>query len=121
MMSGSLLFVGEGFFPYARLPSFASLGGWRALLGSSTVPFSSLARLARGPVAPPLFGVSIHRTPSSTREPYGAVRPSERLRPKAAALPSPAAPWPTQEILAALRARPGPEARSPGCAASGRR
>src|SRR5215213_3304671 len=78
MMSGPLLFVGEGFFPYARLPSFASLGGWRALLGSSTVPFSSLTRLARGPVAPPLFGVSIHRTPSSTRG--CAQRPPERCR-----------------------------------------
>jgi hypothetical protein len=83
MMSGPLLFVGEGFFPnvssfaYA-FPSFASLEGWRDLLAFSTVPFSSLVRclagapLARGPVAPALllpllFGVSIHRTPFSTR------------------------------------------------------
>src|SRR3712207_5178534 len=77
MMSRPLLFVGEGFFPYARLPSFAGLAGWRALLGSSTVPFSSLARLARGPVASPLFGVSIHRTASSTR---AALCPPAGLR-----------------------------------------
>ena len=79
MMSGPLLFVGKGFFPYAssfaRFPSFASLEGWRDLL-ASTVPYSSLVRclagapIARGPVAParlfpPLFGVPIHRALSS--------------------------------------------------------
>jgi hypothetical protein len=47
MISRPLLFVGEGFFPYVG--SFAG------------------APLAKGPVVPPLFGVSIHRTPSPTR------------------------------------------------------
>jgi hypothetical protein len=81
MMSGPLLFVGEGFFPNVSSFAYAfpaRLEGWRDLLAFSTVPFSSLVRclagapLARGPVAPALllpllFGVSIHRTPFSTR------------------------------------------------------
>jgi hypothetical protein len=81
VMPRPLLFVGIGFFPYAG--SFARfprrLEGWRNLLASSTVPFSSslvrcLALAAR--LYPPLFGVATHRTPSSTRT--GALRAPAR-------------------------------------------
>src|SRR5918997_5801809 len=84
MMSPPLLFVGEGFFPYVGSFAYAFPGrfeSWRDLL-TSTVPFPSLVRclagapIARGPVAPLLFGVSIHRTPSATR---ASQRPSGRL------------------------------------------
>jgi hypothetical protein len=74
-----LLFVGEGFFPNVSSFAYAfpaCLEGWRDLLASSTVAFSSLVRcLAGAPIAgfagparlfPPLFGVPIHRAPSST-------------------------------------------------------
>ncbi len=81
MMLRPLLFVGEGFFPYVGSFAYAFPGrfeSWRDLL-TSTVPFPSLVRclagapIARGPVAPLLFGVSIHRTPFSTRT--GALWP----------------------------------------------
>src|SRR5215210_3114445 len=89
-MRRPLLFVGEGFFPFAGSFAHAFPGrfeAWRVLLASSTVPFSSLVRclagapLARGHVAPallfpPLFGVPIHRTSSSAR---ASQRPPGRL------------------------------------------
>jgi hypothetical protein len=74
MMPRPLLFVGVGFFPFAG--SFARfprrLEGWRDLLASSTVPFSSLVRCLALParLLPALFGVPTHRTPYSPR---GAV------------------------------------------------
>ena len=86
MMSGPLLFVGEGFFPHVGSFAYAFTGrfeSWRDL-PTSTVPFSSLVRcLAGAPIAgfagparlfPPLFGVPIHRAPSSTMAPQ---RPPE--------------------------------------------
>jgi hypothetical protein len=90
MMSRPLLFVGEGFFPNAGSFAYAfpaCLEGWRNLLASSTVAFSSLVPcLAGAPIAgfagparlfPPLFGVPIHRAPSSTT---ASQRPPEGLR-----------------------------------------
>jgi hypothetical protein len=72
MMSRPLLFVGEGFFPNAGSFAYAfpaRLEGWRNLLASSTVPFSSLVRC--------LAGAPIAGAPSSTT---ASQRPPEGLR-----------------------------------------
>jgi hypothetical protein len=75
-----LLFAGEGFCPgassFVRFPS--RLEGWRDLL-VSTIPFLSLVRCPAFHalsvrLLPPLFGVLIHRTSSSTR---ASQRPPE--------------------------------------------
>src|SRR5215210_7790330 len=81
-MRRPLLFAGVGFFPYARFPG--RLKGWRDLLASSTVSVSSLVRClallsVSGRLFPPLFGVLIHRTTSST---MAALRPPEGLWPQ---------------------------------------